>query len=201
MRAAVAGVLAAAFLLVGAGEVEARKKHRGCKAAPTKQWRVEMDAKQLRELVVDVLKGLEPEIPYSEAAVELLLLTAAQETQLGRWIKQLRGPARGIYQMEPETERHVLAWVRKTHPALADKVAALNCPGDDKLPGGDRDMIFNLAYQTAMARVNYLRFPGEIPTDMADQAIYYKRHWNTPAGKATAIEALLAYRRHVLGVA
>ena len=39
-----------------------------------------VDKDQLRELIVDVLEYLEPEIPFSDAAGELLMLTAAQES-------------------------------------------------------------------------------------------------------------------------
>ena len=158
-----------------------------------------MDAKQLRQLITETLQYLAPEIPFSANVVELLLLTAAQESQLGRWIKQMKGPARGIFQMEPATEKRLIAWMEQKHPAIHAKVMALNVTTDDNLPGGDRDMIFNLAYQAAMARANYLRFPGPIPSDRADQAIYYKQYWNTPAGKATAAEALIAYQWYVLG--
>jgi hypothetical protein len=190
--------VAAAFLFLAAAEISRLE------AAPTRKSKaakgVKMDAKQIRQLITETLQYLAPEIPFSSDAVELLLLTAAQETQLGRWIKQIKGPARGIFQMEPATERHVIEWMEKKHPSLAAKVMALNVKADDNLPGGDRDMIFNLAYQAAMARVNYLRFPGEIPADRADQAIYYKQYWNTPAGKATAAEALIAYQWYVLGV-
>jgi len=158
-----------------------------------------MDAKQVRQLITETLQYLTPEIPFSTDAVELLLLTAAQESQLGRWIKQAPGPARGIFQMEPATERDLLAWLARQHPDLHVKIMALNVKADDNLPGGDRDMIFNLAYQAAMARANYLRFPGGIPADRAEQAIYYKKYWNTPAGAATAAEALTAYQWYVLG--
>ena len=46
-----------------------------------------MEPDQLRELISDVLKAMKM---YSEAAVELLMLTAAQETHCGRYIKQVR---------------------------------------------------------------------------------------------------------------
>lgn len=45
----------------------------------------------LRGLIREVLHHLEPEIPYSEAAVELLMMTSAQETQLGKYLVQPRG--------------------------------------------------------------------------------------------------------------
>jgi hypothetical protein len=54
---------------------------------------------QLRSLIEETLRALEPEVPYSEPAVELLMMTAAAESALGRYIKQIGGPARGIFQI------------------------------------------------------------------------------------------------------
>ena len=45
---------------------------------------MEFTANALRELVRDILHRLEPFVPYNEDIVELLMLTAAHETQLGK---------------------------------------------------------------------------------------------------------------------
>lgn len=147
----------------------------------------------LRGLIRETLRHLEPEIPYSEAAVELLMLTAAQETQLGKYLVQLKGPARGIYQVEPPSERAVLATLELRHPAIYKKLMALNLPIDGQGTKEDRDIIFNFAYATALARCYYWLKPGPIPKSPGDQAAYYKKHWNTYLGKATEAEALSAY--------
>lgn len=39
--------------------------------------------------------------------VELLLLTCAAESAMGKYIMQVGGPARGIFQMEPNTEKDI----------------------------------------------------------------------------------------------
>ena len=58
-----------------------------------------MDPKQLKELIERVLRKVNL---YSDAAVDLLMLTAAQESACGKYIRQLgNGPALGIFQMEP----------------------------------------------------------------------------------------------------
>lgn len=147
----------------------------------------------LRALIREVLRGLEPEIPYSEAAVELLMMTAAQESGLGKYLVQLKGPARGIYQVEPATERYVVGELQRRHPALYKKIMGMNAEGDGQGTAGDRDMIFNLAYATALARANYFLKPGPIPARPGDQAAYYKKFWNTELGKATEAEAFGAY--------
>lgn len=148
----------------------------------------------LRGLIREVLRHLEPEIPYSEAAVELLMLTAAQETQLGKYLVQLKGPARGIYQVEPPSERATLVSMELRHPSIYKKLLALNLPLDGQDgQKTDRDIIHNLAYATALARCYYWLRTGPIPKSPGDQAAYYKKYWNTVAGKATEAEALSAY--------
>jgi hypothetical protein len=147
----------------------------------------------LRELIREVLRHLEPEIPYTESAVELLMLTAAQESGLGKYLVQLKGPARGIYQVEPATERHVLETLQLKFPEIYTKLMAFNAPVDGQGGSEDRDMVFNLAYATALSRCNYWLKPGPIPSRPGDQAAYYKKYWNTHLGKATEAEALTAY--------
>jgi len=154
-----------------------------------------MDVNQLRELIARVLRYLDPEIPYSEDAVELLLMTAAHESRLGTYLKQLRGPARGIFQMEPQTEAGLLEALSARAPSLRAKIAALNLPldGQDGTTS-DQDMLHNLAYQVAMARAHYYLKPGRIPHGRREMAEYAKRWWNTRAGKASANDYLAAYR-------
>ena len=154
-----------------------------------------MDAKQLRELVSRVLRYLDPEIPYSEEAVELLMMTAAHESRLGTFLRQVRGPARGIYQMEPATEQHLLKLIKIKSPSLYKKLMDLNLPLDGQDGAEtDSDSYHNLAYQTAMARVFYWMKPGAIPKDPRKMAEYAKQFWNTRLGKATVEDYLNAYR-------
>jgi len=74
-----------------------------------------MDKTQLRELIQVVLKEYDL---YSRDAEELLMLTAAVESNLGYYIKQVGGgPALGIFQCEPDT----LDWVKKQTEIMSDK--------------------------------------------------------------------------------
>ena len=54
---------------------------------------------------------------------------------------------------------------------------------------------YNLAYAVCMARIHYLRDPEPLPkkNDVWGLAEYYKRVWNTEAGKATVEGAVVAY--------
>jgi hypothetical protein len=60
------------------------------------------DKKQFRDLIQRTLQDLGM---HSESAVNLLLGTAAQESQFGTYFRQIGGgPALGVFQMEPDTE-------------------------------------------------------------------------------------------------
>lgn len=151
-----------------------------------------IDPKQLRSLVVvPVLESLGL---HSEAAVDLLMGTCAQESQCGRYLKQLgNGPAMGIYQMEPATHRDL--WENFLHhrPQLADKIAAL---AGRKGPRPE-EMIGNLNYATAMCRVHYFRRPEALPKTLEGQAGYWKKFWNTSLGKGTIQQYLDNWGKYI----
>ena len=145
---------------------------------------------QFRDMVEEVLKYLEPEIPYSYTALELLVLTAATESHLGTYLKQVNGPARGVFQMEPATESDIWKNYLEFRKPLATKVQSLRmgCHLDD--------LVFNLAYQTAMARVHYFRAPAALPKNNPQAlAEYWKKWYNTDLGKGTPEKAVADYMR------
>lgn len=129
---------------------------------------------------------------YSPAAEELLILTAAHESALGYWLHQINGPAMGIYQMEPAT--HDDCWVNYLdyRAALGGKISQWGDSPDD--------MIGNLYYATAMARVKYLRDSETIPeaNDLRGLAAYWKRVYNTAQGKGTIDQAVHHYQQYVI---
>lgn len=160
----------------------------------------------LRETIDIVLFHLQPEIPHSYAARELLMLTCATESHLGRYLMQNKGPARGIFQMEPATERCIHANYLRYHLELRDKVDALY-PTSDAVASQVSQMIFNIPYQIAMARIHYRRVPKPLPKvirpttgftimvgEIYDLAAYWKQFYNTPLGKGTIKKAIDDYR-------
>ena len=145
-------------------------------------------AKDLRECVIrPTLYKLDL---YSLEAEELLLLTAAQESKLGYYLKQVGGPALGIYQIEPATHRDILRYLYHK-PELRDIIDSLATSANDS------ELIWNLAYSTAIARVKYLMVPEAIPLTLEGQARYYKQYYNTPLGRATEDEAIKNYINYV----
>lgn len=142
----------------------------------------------LREYIIrPTLKGLEL---YSEAAEELLMLTAATESLCGKYLHQVGGPALGIYQMEPATCHDIYDNYLKYRPEIAKKVALFG--------GSYRDLPGNLYYATAMARVHYLRRPEPLPSASDVQALanYWKQHFNTHLGAGTVEKAIEKYRKY-----
>jgi hypothetical protein len=124
-------------------------------------------------------------LPNADAAAELLLATAMQESACGDMIVQEDGgPALGVWQMEPTTEADISTNFLRYQPDLAGKVAIFRLAGfiGEQLPG-------NLYYSCAMARIQYWRSPDPLPAvgDVDAQAAYYLKIYNA-GGKATAAE-------------
>ena len=132
------------------------------------------------------------------AAVNLLLGTAAVESQMGHYIHQIKGPALGIYQMEPRTHLDIwnnyLSYKRGTVSKILSKLELT------KRPKAER-MIYDLQYATLMARFFYLRVKEQLPEedDIGALANYWKKYYNTELGKGTPEKFVNAYYKYVLG--
>ena len=66
---------------------------------------------QFRDLIRRTLKDI---TLYSEDAVDLLMMTAAAESNLGEYLRQINGPALGAFQMEPGTHDDI--WKNYLNP-------------------------------------------------------------------------------------
>ncbi len=141
-----------------------------------------LDRKQFTEHIIR--PALEAIDLYSEAAAELLLGTAIQESRL-TYLKQLGGgPALGLFQMEPATFADIHANFLAYRAELSDKLLRI-C--DIRKP---EFMIHNLHYAAAMCRIHYYRDSQALPEvgDLPAQAAYWKRVYNTPLGAGTEQE-------------
>ncbi len=131
---------------------------------------------------------------WSEAAERLLLGTALTESGL-TWLRQRGGgPGRGLFQIEPAT--HVDIWRNYLafRPMLALRVARLA----GALPRRDQ-LIWNLGYATAIARLVYYRVPAPLPRahDLEGLARYWKAHFNTPRGKGAPADFIARAGPHL----
>jgi len=132
---------------------------------------------------------------YSDAAAELLLGTALQESNL-RYLKQIGGgPALGLYQVEPATHDDIWTNFLAYRPELGTKVNALVC--HNRSP---EKMIWNLHYATAIARIVYVRDSEPLPEqgDYEGQAHTWKRVFNTYLGAGTEEEYLENWHKHLI---
>lgn len=145
----------------------------------------------MKELITSVLKELNL---YSGDAVNLLMGTAAQESHLGKYRKQLGGgPALGIFQMEPATFNDIVNNYLRYKPELASRIERVARISRFKA----EDIENNDLLAICMARVHYLRVKEAIPSDLEGWARYWKRYYNTPLGKGTEEEFIANYKRLV----
>lgn len=150
-----------------------------------------LNVKQLRDYVVrPVLRELGA---YSEAAEQLVLGTAAHESEF-EFIHQIGGgPALGLWQMEPATHNDIVNNYLKYRPELAAAIfRASGCAGF-----AANNLLKNVSYACAFVRVHYLRVKESLPADLEGQAAYYKLHYNTPLGKATVHGYVQSFKRLV----
>ena len=133
---------------------------------------------------------------WSQAAENLLLGTAIQESGL-RYLRQFdSGPARGLYQIEPATHDDIWDVYLKFRKTLKGRIEVLAAP----VPSRIDQLATNLAYATAIARLVYWRHPEPLPEpgDVDGLARYWKRFFNTEKGKGRAADFAAKYRRHIV---
>lgn len=131
-------------------------------------------------------------LPGDENVVRLLLMIAAHESGGFHYCKQVKGPALGLFQMEPPTYRHVMQYLERTgkFPAISRRLHA-------------ERMLIDTEFAAAIARVYLYTFPEPIPDadDLEGLAAYAKKYWNTEYGAATAEKYLNDFKKHAWGVA
>ncbi len=149
-----------------------------------------INVEQLRELII--LPALSKLQMYSDVARELLVFTCAAETNGGTYLKQIKGPALGIFQMEPRTYNDLWAtFIRGRSNILmimSGQFDAYRIPDEMR-------MVYDLQFAAAMARLFYKRVTEPLPEKIDPELLweYYKKYWNTEAGKAKKEKCIKAY--------
>jgi hypothetical protein len=153
-----------------------------------------IDLGQLRQyVIVPTLDYLGAQRFGGPAAEEILIGIALQESRGGHYLAQLfPGPARGLWEMEPATEQDIWENFLRYKTDLFAAVWGLLGPRLDR----GMQLYGNLYYACAMARIELYRAPEKLPDagDVAAQADFYKRHYNSGRGKATVAEYLANWR-------
>lgn len=167
-----------------------------------------IDIEQFRTLVVrPTLQHLGL---HSVAAETLLLGTALAESRL-QYLQQIGGgPALGVYQVEPATHRDVFANFLVYRTPLRHCVftlssgrpkTAIEANGTTVMVPHDHELIGNLAYATAIARLVYFRQKSPLPAaeDLQGLGAYWKQHYNTYRGAGTVEKFVEIYTTHIKG--
>ena len=117
----------------------------------------------------------------------LLLLTICTESDMGALLRQVKGPAKGITQIEPATERETLSWLKKYRPGIYEKIHKLRVPARLDIHEAE----YNAAYAVAMAYSVYvMRKVNPARCSTRRLAEIYKKYYNTYKGKATVVGVL-----------
>jgi hypothetical protein len=155
-----------------------------------------MNISQFRtHIVKPVLKYLEMD---SLNAEELLIATAVHESKNLEYVRQLGGgPALSIFQIEPATHKDVWDNYINYRPDLMRKMSRLRF---DAFKGQELELIGNIPYATAIARIIYRRARGRLPdkSDIMGMAKYWKSNYNTFKGKGRVDDFVNNYKRYVL---
>jgi len=170
-----------------------------------------LDVTQLRdEIIIPTLQTMSVERDLAtDAAVELLLGTAAVESRLEAVRQYHGGPARSIYQIEPPTYFDVLHRLAIHFPSISTIVRRFQlaqCPltepaeawgwsGRPSQPRTD-ELIGNLWLATAIARGKYWLVTVALPAagDREGQARYWLR-WYNAGGAGTVRKYLTAWNQ------
>jgi hypothetical protein len=128
------------------------------------------------------------------AAENLLLGTALAESRLAYLCQVGGGPALGLYQCEPATHADLWGNYIAHVDGLPAKVRGLM---SDRPPL--EQLVTNLAYATAIARLHYRRIREALPAagDAAALSSYHKRHYNTVLGAADALRNETLFRQAI----
>lgn len=164
-----------------------------------------MNVKQLKTHVIEptleYFAGVHPRYNkiYTTQAVKLLLMTAAVETNMGKYIIQNNpkmsdeNKALGIYQLEAET----IGWIfsRRNSKLLQEVKRMIDMRTKYALAVSD------LAYSTILARLVYwYKTPDQIPSvdDNNGLWLFYKKWYNSSHGATTKERFFKLCEKHKL---
>jgi len=149
------------------------------------------DIKQFRQCILSpTMEALQIRSPQ---LAELMVFTCATESAGGTYLKQIVGPALGIYQIEPATFTDVWINYILRKPDIVN-LLSLNL-GVHRMPM-PTDVIHDLRLATATSLFLYIQRKAK-PLDSSEETMWdlYKRLYNTVKGKATKDASIKAYRK------
>jgi hypothetical protein len=153
---------------------------------------------QLRDLII--VPSLSAIGLLSQDAVQLLLMTAATESNLGEYVRQqgmiMNNGAFGIYQTEKRTYDGIYDTLITGNVAMKAKLQLyLGYVGKPQV----QRLMSDLALATIITRLFYYNINQPLPSkdDVLGMAKYYKAFYNTILGSNTEEKAIADYQRLV----
>ena len=160
-----------------------------------------MDAQQLHDLIIKPTLEYMNGNYYSKDAAFLLLCTAAIESNCGHYIKQVNGPALGIWQMEPNTLHDIYDncdAIVTNHTEMYKKLDSIDLFDATSSEELEQSLVISPMYACAMSRLKYSMDSEALPDHKDIGAVYryYKRIYNTPLGASTDVKFFDALSRN-----
>lgn len=161
-----------------------------------------MNSRELKNwIILPALKNIGLDCDSNkESAIRLLLGTAAIESDMGSYIRQIgftgyTGGAFGIYGCEMATHDLVMGWLQVEKPNLLHKIIKLRSKSVSIAV--EEELMFNLYYSTAIARCLYLSIKEPLPDadDIEGLASYHKKYYNR-GGKATVEKFIEKFKKY-----
>lgn len=146
-------------------------------------------------------------LPSPLQAIQLLLGTAIQESHLVH-LKQINGPAVSVYQLEPATIQDLIPYFRLRLPSQFMHYAIrYGIPLDPDLSMTQSvshlwtfAATFDHALATTLSRLYYYRIPVPLPEDLTNQALYWKKYYNTPKGRGTPQQYMDSFKKYASSI-
>lgn len=139
-----------------------------------------MKYSEFKSIAANTLKEMDR---FKPECVELLCMIAAHESALGKYRKQIKGPALSLLQIEPVT--HDSIWDNcDSIKEIANKMGIKR--GLNLLAESDRYAIF-------LARCYLLMDVKPLPKTVCEMGEYAKNYWNSDDGKASPEAYIDAY--------
>lgn len=109
-------------------------------------------------------------------AEKLVMGTAAVESNFVNFVQFGGGPARGMFQMEPDTFLDIVNRVLEKKRFAAEKIAVQALAQNN--PPTFSELTSNHLLAAALARVKYQTVPKDIPDTLTGQSQYWWEHYN-----------------------
>ncbi|MCR4665935.1 MAG: hypothetical protein K5657_01430 [Desulfovibrio sp.] len=120
---------------------------------------------------------------HPEYASVFLLEIAAAESDFGYYVRQVKGPAQSVWQIEPATANDTHARLSRRNPLLYKKIVQFRNPNLSE----EDNVVTNLEYGCALC-IGVLTLKGirfSTLTSLEKRAEAWKRYYNTYLGKGT----------------